>query len=156
MLDRRGGWRLKGEPVRHTGLKEFINRNYGPGADGCWVFQNGPQAVYVDLEYTPLVLRMDADESYVLHTGLAAGAPAAGYLDEDGNVLIQVERGLGLLDDRDLACFLAGCRSPDGDILADFPLAQELRVLWRSMPLQSVRRQEVAARFGFQPTPRRD
>ncbi len=112
-LDRRGNWRLKGEPIRHAGLIDWINRNYAPDADRQWVFRNGPQVVFVELEYTPLVLRLDVYGSLVLHTGQFAGVPGAAYLDEESNVLIEVDSGIGLLDDRDLAGFIDGCRGPD-------------------------------------------
>lgn len=157
-LDRRGAWRLKGEPIRHAGLIEFINRNYGPDGQGNWVFQNGPQAVFVDLDYTPLVLRLGTDESLSLHTGRPAGAPVAAYLDLEGNVLVEVDSGIGLLDDRDLASFVADCRGPNGsgaieDLLATAS-CREAQLWWQGLELQAIRRDDVKGRFGFRPLPR--
>lgn len=109
-LDRRGSWRLQGEPVRHPGLIAFINAHYAADESGRWIFQNGPQAVFASLDYTPLVWRMDFDGSLTAHTGAAAGAVAAAYLDEEGSVLLHAARGIGLLDDRNLGAFVAACQ----------------------------------------------
>ena len=43
-------------------LLGFINRNYERDEHGQWYFQNGPQRVYVELEYTPWVVRLASDE----------------------------------------------------------------------------------------------
>lgn len=68
LLDRRGAWRLRddaaqaagelGSPIRHAALNAFIGRNYECDAQGQWFFQNGPQRVYVELAYTPWVVRL--------------------------------------------------------------------------------------------------
>ena len=156
-LDRRGGWRLKGEPIRHAGLIDWINHNYAPDADGQWIFRNGPQAVFVDLEYTPLVLRLDVDDSLVLHTGQFAGVPTAAYLDEEGNVLIEVDPGIGLLDDRDLAGFIGGCRGPDEASVTEELLAAasfgDAKLTWRGLVLRNILRRDVSSRFRFNPAP---
>ena len=74
-LDQRGQWWLrdlaaqaagdfahsKGSRLEHTQLIGFIERNYAADAQGCWFFQNGPQRVFVELENTPLVWRVQAD-----------------------------------------------------------------------------------------------
>lgn len=157
-LDRRGTWRLQGEPVRHPGLIAFINAHYAADESGKWIFQNGPQAVFVSLDYTPLVWRMDSDGSLTAHTGAAGGAVVAAYLDEEGAVLLRAACGIGLLDDRDLAAFVAACQ-----LVSGAPAAQEdlldvmaggLGVCWRGLPLLSIRRLEVPRRFGFDPVPR--
>ncbi len=156
-LDRRGGWRLKGEVIRHTGLIAAINRNYAPDANGNWIFRNGPQAVFVTLDYTPLVLRLELDRFLVLHTGHPAGMPAASYLDEDGNVLLAVDSGIGLLDDRDLAVFMAQCIGPDGAAATEEEFHAAMlgttSLTWQGLGLQTTRRKEVASRFGFNPLP---
>ncbi len=156
-LDRRGCWRLKDEPIRHAGLIDWINRNYAPDAKGQWVFQNGPQAVFVELEYTPLVLRLDVDDSLVLHTGQFAGMPVAAYLDEEGNVLIEVDSGIGLLDDRDLAGFIGGCRGPDEasvtEELLEAASCGDAKLTWRGLVLRNILRRDVSSRFRFNPAP---
>lgn len=156
-LDRRGNWRLKGDLVRHGGLIAFINMHYGTDGKGNWIFQNGPQAVYVTLDYTPLILRFDSDGRLRSHTGSHAGTPGAVWLDDEGNVLLQTRAGIGLLDDRDLAGFLDACCTSAGRSLGDCGFtgmaSDHLRVFWRGLLLQSIFRRQVAERFGFNAAP---
>lgn len=110
-LDRRGNWLLKlpdvgrFERIANAALRDFIARNYEADEGGRWFFQNGPQRVYVSLDYAPLVLHY-AGGALVDHCGRPARARAT-YVDEEGSVLIRVERAIGLLDDRDLALFVS-------------------------------------------------
>lgn len=113
-LDRRGRWRIKGEAVSNPALIQFINRNYDVDERGCWYFQNGPQRVFVALEYTPWILRLASPERLETHTGIALDTPRQAYLDEDGNLLLDTGRGLGLVCDRDLATMVDHVRQPDG------------------------------------------
>ena len=99
-LDRRGNWLIKGERIGNRALREFIARNYAADASGCWFFQNGPQRVFVTLAYTPLVMHYEG-ESLLDHCGRPTQALET-FLDDEGSVLIRGERGIGLLDDRDL------------------------------------------------------
>lgn len=157
-LDRRGGWRLQGEPIRHAGLIAFINVHYAADDAGKWVFQNGPQAVFAFLDYTPLVWRMDLDGSLTAHTGAAGGAVVAAYLDEEGSVLLHTAHGIGLLDDRDLGAFVAACQIASGVPAAQEALLDVMAggsgVFWRGLPLQAIRRRDTARRFGFDADPR--
>src|SRR4051812_44740937 len=57
-LDRRGQWRIQGESISNRHVIAFIGRNYYHDERGCWFFQNGPQRVFVTLDYTPMVLRI--------------------------------------------------------------------------------------------------
>jgi hypothetical protein len=156
-LDRRGRWRLKGETVSHAGLIGFINLHYAPDDAGNWIFSNGPQAVYVALDYTPLVLRLQAGGGLGAHTGAAAGAATAAYLDDEGNALLETALGIGLLDDRDLADFLGACLDGRGMPATDEALLSAIsgdaNLFWRGIPLQRIRRGDVAHRFGFRPEP---
>lgn len=133
-LDRRGNWLLKDcaqgrfARIGNAALREFIGRNYERDARGCWYFQNGPQRVYVSLVYTPLVLRLEG-ESLVDHCGRPARAQAT-FRDGEGSVLILVERGIGLLDDRDLLRFVEA----SGAATEAWPV---------------VAQEEVPTRFGF-------
>jgi hypothetical protein len=133
-LDRRGDWRLK-DPAQgrfsrigNAALRAYIGRNYERDARGCWYFQNGPQRVYVTLAYAPLVLRLEG-ESLVDHCGRPARALET-FRDDEGSVLILVERGIGLLDDRDLLRFTEA----SGAVTEAWPV---------------VARHHVPARFGF-------
>jgi len=129
-LDRRGQWRLQGSVVRHAGLAEFIGRNYTCDETGAWFMQNGPQRVWVELEATPWVFRMAGDDSFVAHTGDAAGGIEAAWLVDDESLCLRTAQGLfGLIDDRDLLALLERITrldgSPPGDSLAAEP---ELRL----------------------------
>ena len=101
-LDARGRWRVgeagadasgRGrQTITHAAMIAFINRNYFPDDAGRWLFQNGPQRVFVELEYTPLVWRLVPHEGngwgLIAHTGLAASAERV-WLDEAGRFLIE-------------------------------------------------------------------
>jgi hypothetical protein len=156
-LDRRGRWRLKGELIMHAGLIGFINTHYTGDESGHWFVQNGPQRVFVSLEYAPWVVRLEKNDGLSVHTGEAAGEPSAAFLDEEGNVLVQTASGLGLLDDRDLPAFLADCRHADGTPASEAAvldaIAGDAGVLWRGLTLQAIQRAAVPKRFGFQPAP---
>jgi len=123
-LDRRGNWRIKGQPIANMALREFIGRNYAADEKGRWYFQNGPQRVYVALSYTPLVAHYDG-EALFDHCARPLSM-TEGYVDDEGSVLIAGGAGIALLDDRDLARI--------ADAAAAFPV---------------VKRSEIERRFGF-------
>jgi hypothetical protein len=102
-LDRRGNFLIRNEKIANRALREFISRNYETDARGCWYFQNGPQRVFVALAYTPLVLHFEGD-AILDHCGRVF-LPEQAFLDEEGSVLMTGRRGVGLLDDRDLAAY---------------------------------------------------
>lgn len=119
-LDARGNWYMrddqaqaagpfaggtpqsKGSLLRHDKLIEFIQRNYEPDVSGRWFFQNGPQRVYVELEATPLIWRINADFSLADHTGRPA-IPQRCVLDEQGRVYMEADLGFGLVHTQDVA-----------------------------------------------------
>lgn len=157
-LDRRGDWRLQGERIVHRGLVDFINRQYGSDEAGRWFVQNGPQRVFVKLTGTPWIFRRDG-AGFVSHTGQPAGALQALYVDADGHLLLAAELGIGLLDDRDLAAFLAECRGPDGqpaDEAAFLALLEgrDAAIDWQGLPLRRLATTDLPGRFGFDPDPR--
>ena len=104
-LNRRGQWLIKDELITHKRAVEFIARNYASDEHGRWFVQNGPQRVFCDLEYTPLVFRLNIDRTISSHTGVKCKAISAVILDDDGNLLINTNLGIGILDDRDLIAF---------------------------------------------------
>jgi hypothetical protein len=128
-LDRRGNWLIKGERIGNAALREFIGRNYEADERGRWFFQNGPQRVYVKLAYTPLVVHYEG-EALVDQCGRPFGQQKA-YQDEEGSVLLEGERGIALLDDRDLGRFADSAPEP-----------------------ARIRRSEIERRFGFVSDPR--
>lgn len=156
-LGRCGVWKLQGEAVRHPGLVAYINTRYGADEAGNWVLTNGPQAVYVSLDYTPLVWRLDPEDRVTAHTGAVADQFVAVYLDDEGSALLQTTLGIGLLDDRDLPAFFSACRNGEGNPANDEDLLGVMRgesgVFWRGLPLNAINRQEVPGRFGFCQTP---
>lgn len=156
-LDRRGDWRLQGERVTHSGLINFINRQYGCDESGCWFLQNGPQRVFVELAYTPWVFRRDG-ESFVSHTGEPGGEIKAIYLDEEGSILLETSLGIGLLNDRDLTQFLAECRDGSDRPASDEAILSFMEtgsgdIRWQNLRLQSIATVDTKKRFNFNPHP---
>ena len=164
-LSRRGDWLIKNERITHRAARAFISRNYEKDEQGCWFFQNGPQRVYVSLEYTPWVVACDARGELVTHTGQDIVAPEGAWLDDAGNLLLMTKAGVAVLDDRDLETVSAGLRYADGrrdeslleQAIADTQSgrAGSLRLVWkgRTLEVTSVKREEAANRFGFCPDP---
>lgn len=157
-LDRRGNWRLQGERITHRGLIEFMNRQYGSDEAGRWFVQNGPQRVFVALARTPWVFRREGND-FIGHTGQPTGALKGIYLDEEGSIVLETALGIGLLDDRELADFLAECRDPDGQPAGEAALIELMTtgagtIFWNAHRLQSVATADLAERFGFDPTPK--
>jgi hypothetical protein len=164
-LDRRGAWLIKTragrfERIANAAVAEFIGRNYAADAQGRWYFQNGPQRVYVALDCTPWVWRLDdPGAAFLAHTGAAPRALRAAFLDEAGALLLETELGIGVVLDRDLPAVLERITDEDGhafDPLNDRVLqgsAGNIRLLGSVMPVSAVRAAELAARFGFVPRP---
>lgn len=99
----------KGSLLRHDKLIDFIQRNYesdqtsGNEASGQWFFQNGPQRVYVELEATPLIWRVNAEPSFAVtaHTGQPARVQRS-LLDEHGRLYLETDVGFGLVHTLDM------------------------------------------------------
>lgn len=107
-LNPRGQWLLgpEREIIHHRGLIDFIGRNYQPDAQGRWYCQNGPQQVFVTLDYAPWVFRLNGNGTLETHTGLALQAIHTAWLDDEGSLGFTTDLGPGTLDDRDLAPLL--------------------------------------------------
>jgi hypothetical protein len=169
-LDRRGNWLVKGERISNAAVVEFISRNYERDAQGRWYFQNGPQRVFVKLAYTPLIYRVEPDESNEprlrTHTGRSPQGARAAWMDQTGDVLIESELGVGLIVDRDLPCILDRLMLASGEAVDDATLELlgsdsapadlhlELRLSEGSIKLDRIHSNDVPLRFGFDPDPR--
>ena len=115
-LDARGNWYMrddrvqaagsfpasKGSLLQHEKLIDFIQRNYAPDEAGQWYFQNGPQRVYVDLENTPWIWRLQPDGRVLSHTGTPVQVQET-LLDESGKLYLVTDLGLGLVHSADMA-----------------------------------------------------
>ena len=95
----------KGSLLSHDKLIAFIARNYLCHEEGAlagqWYFQNGPQRVYVELEATPWVWRVQQDFTILAHTGQAC-KPQRCVLDEHGAVYLETDLGYGLVHTNDM------------------------------------------------------
>jgi Protein of unknown function (DUF2946) len=160
-LDRRGNWLIKAaagrlERIANAAVAEFIGRNYAVDAAGCWYFQNGPQRVFVALDYTPWIWRLDdAGAGFLAHTGAAPRAVRAAFLDETGALLLETDLGIGVVLDRELAAVLerfAGERGGAVDRLIESVMqgsAGKISLHGSVMPVSAIRAADVPARFGF-------
>lgn len=114
-LDERGNWYMrddrvqaagpfpqaKGSLLRHEKLVAFIHRNYERDDQGQWFFQNGPQRVYVELQATPWIWRVNPDGSVSSHTGAPAQVRAC-LVDASGRLYLETDLGLGLVHTQDI------------------------------------------------------
>lgn len=184
-LDARGRWRVgeasagDRQSISHAAMIAFINRNYH--AQGrYWIFQNGPQRVFVELAYTPFVWRLtprdDGEWDLVAHTGDAM-TPTAVWIDNEGRFLFEARREagepvIGVVHDHDTALVAELLRDERGALLDDDTLTRlsstqlmesaatdlHARLRWRSdasleLPLQRIAAHQVAMRFDFEPAP---
>jgi hypothetical protein len=165
-LTARGQWLLRGEPIGNAAIRDFIGRNYAADAHGRWFFQNGPQRVYVALELTPWVYRLDADGGVATHTGAAPRELRAVALLDDGRIVAVTELGAGVVDDRDSTALLRAVVAPDRT-----PLDSDAAERWLSgateasidaarlgldggiVPVQRIGAALLGERFGFEREP---
>ncbi|MGH8703629.1 MAG: DUF2946 family protein [Burkholderiales bacterium] len=165
-LDRRGQWLIKGDRISNSLVTEFIGRNYARDERGCWYFQNGPQRVFVDLDYTPRVYRVASSGEAPLALETSTGSPVSAingaWIDETGAALLETELGIGAVHDRDLDRLLPHFTDAAGAPLAEDALGELMaRVqqgreapLWlqfrgAGVKVGSIRSQTVSQRFGF-------
>ncbi len=124
----------KGTMLKHDKLIDFIQRNYQTDAQGQWSFQNGPQRVYVELDVTPLIWRLNADFSVASHTGQSARVQRC-IVDGQGWVYLETDVGFGLVHTQDVA------------LVADAVEAG----LWVPQPMAA---DELPQRFGYVVSPK--
>jgi hypothetical protein len=168
-LDRRGNWLIKGERIANTGVTDFIGRNYAEDEQGRWFFQNGPQRVFVELEYTPFIVRTAGDASTALetHIGQPIEKVSGAWADDSGSLLLRWGTGVGVLNDRDLARVASLFTDLHGKPISDTLLARAFDTEARRhatgvyvtygdkhVPVGRIRAGEVAQKFGFDPAPR--
>ena len=135
-LDARGQWRLRGEPLNHPAMLAFIQRNYTCDRQGRAYFQNGPQQVFVELEATPWIWRVQQQAGSVQihsHTGaaLAVADVQQVLLDEQGALYLLAPQGLGMVHTQDM-----------------LDAAAALEAGWLPEP-QSVEREALPGRYGY-------
>lgn len=164
-LDRRGHWQLKGERVTNPGIAEFFGRNYSHDDQGRWFLQNGPQRVFVTLDYTPYIYRIATTPRSALHVTAHSGDATTdirgAYMDDKGLMLLDTVLGIGLVHDSDLEVLVPRFRL-DGKIPDESALAAALDALQSGrhcglqldagaalLPVQTLRAGDVPARFGF-------
>lgn len=124
-----GSLASKGSRLQHDKLIAFIERNYAPDARGQWFFQNGPQRVYVELEFTPWIWRLRDDGPAGIHVAAHSGQQVdvqRCLLDEAGRVYLGTSCGIGLVHSQDVpVAALAveqGLWRPESVVAAEIPV----------------------------------
>lgn len=161
-LTARGEWRIRGERIGNAAIRDFIGRNYAHDERGRWVFQNGPQRVYVELEVAPWVVRIDGAGALSAHTGQAPTSCRGAALLDDGRVVLDTDLGAALVDDRDAATFVRAITDSAGRPLAErglerwiegrdeaFVAPVRLRLAGAPARIERLRADELEARYGF-------
>jgi hypothetical protein len=160
-LDGRGNWLIKTtegnfEPVVNPAMIEFIGRNYHRDNGGRWYFQNGPQRVFVALDYTPWVYRLDHTASgFATHTGLSPEMLHGLFLDDFDRLLLETDLGIGVLSDRDLPAVMERLGTIDDSSIETTLIAVadgesvSVCLFDRHVPMVPIRAADVAKRFAF-------
>ena len=128
--------RCKGSKLSHAKLISFIHRNYSSDDQGHWYFQNGPQRVFVELEATPWIWRLQPDGSVLSHAGHLAFVHEC-VCDELGHLYLDTDLGFGLVHTQDTG--LGALRIETGE--------------WS---LQHINSLEIPAKYGFVQHPSSD
>jgi hypothetical protein len=159
---------LPGDIIRHVALRQFIERHYAADSTGRYFFQNGPQRVFVTLDYTPWVVRLIPQEnsSWIFQTTSGQQIdPITCLLDENGQILIEADfsiieesgnefkdttiRSVALLHDHDLEIFseLANITHHACSIGGNLP--------WngQEVSIEQVLSSDLSARYQYRNTP---
>lgn len=115
----------RGVLLSHTKLVDFIGRNYAADERGCWYFQNGPQRVYVELEYTPWVWRLEVNRSLMTHTGKPVQVKQW-FEDRQGRLVGLADCGWGVLHSQDMVRFVDG--------MGEMAIQQLPQAMWMHEP----------------------
>lgn len=167
-LDRRGNWLIKGDRIANRGVTDFIGRNYAADENGRWYFQNGPQRVFVALEYTPFIVTTNDDPAALAtHTTQPIERVSGAWVDESGSLILRWATGIGVVNDRDLAAVSALFADVHGKPVGDAALSKAFDPETRRqatgvyfdyagnrVPIGRIQAGEVAQKFGFEPAPR--
>ncbi|MEQ1775188.1 MAG: DUF2946 family protein [Burkholderiales bacterium] len=170
-LDRRGNWLIKRETIGNDALNAFISRNYLHDDAGCWFFQNGPQRVFADLDYTPYIYRVTNDVNKPLalatHIGNGVNTLLGAWIDEQGTVIIHTDQGIGIVHDQDLdPLLLASMVDANGNIVEESVFDELVEIIEHQHPiplwlkfrdsnvrLEPIMSKNVSKKFGFHPHP---
>ncbi len=136
----------KGSLLKHDKLIEFIHRNCAVDEAGQWFFQNGPQRVYLELEATPFVWRLQPDGRVLAHTGQDAGPVHRSLLDERGHLYLVTGLGIGLVHTSDMV--QAADAVEQGLWVPEPVLAVELPAAWGFV--RSPQRRQAGAALPWQ------
>jgi hypothetical protein len=170
-LDRRGNWLLRNEKIDNPLIADFIGRNYEHDESGRWFFQNGPQRVFVSLQYTPLVYRVTTSPGVGpvirTHHGIDVPEVTGVWLDDRGALLLRSSLAVGVVHDADLGELVPSFGDSRGNAIADEELERlistcdakgddrlHLTILGRRIEVARVDAADVARCFGFDPDPR--
>ena len=167
-LDRRGNWLIKGDRIANRAVTEFIGRNYAADDLGRWYFQNGPQRVFVTLDYTPFIVNTRDDAAALAtHTAQPIARISGAWVDESGSLILRWAAGIGVVSDRDLGPVSRLFADVHGKPLADAALARAfdpearrhatgvyLDYAGNRVAIGRIQAGEVAQKFGFDPAPR--
>ena len=139
-LDRRGNWLLKRETIGNDPLKAFISRNYQHDDAGHWYFQNGPQRVFVDLDYTPFVYRVTSDRHASLalatHIGDGVNTLHGAWIDEHGAILLHTDQGIGVVHDQDIdPLLMAAMIDANGNVIEEEAFDELAELIERQQPI---------------------
>ncbi len=167
-LDRRGRWLIKGERITNLAIVDFIGRNYLRDEQGCWYFQNGPQRVFIALDYTPFVYHVawtsDANATLRIASQTATNVTRvnAAWIDDEGTLLLDTELGIGIMDDRELDRLLPQFTDAQGHALTEDAIDVALETLRaeniadiffrhddRLVPVAAIKACAIPTQFGY-------
>ena len=162
-LNRRGTWLIRGAPVTHPAVRDYLAAHFRADAHGCWHVRNGPQLAYVALETAPLIVWLEADGHWHSHLGRPTGAPTAALLDEHGGLWLDTPAGPAWADEGAFERIAAALVDAGGDAAT----AEQIEALgagrgapvWLEcggarVPVAACPRAQVPGRLRFVPVPR--